>query len=105
MGYPADQAQDPTQDFFMRVLEGRYLERADPEKGRFRFFLLTSLKFFVDRKSGPRRAFHLIPLWAGTTASFRSPAMDFLTIRPRDSHTGASAPVRQVCQFYLKPVQ
>src|ERR1700675_377963 len=46
-GYPADRAQDLTQDFFLRVLEGRYLDRADPEKGRFRSFLLTSLKFFV----------------------------------------------------------
>jgi RNA polymerase sigma-70 factor (ECF subfamily) len=46
-GYPADQAQDLTQEFFIRVLEGRYLDRADPEKGRFRSFLLTSLKFFV----------------------------------------------------------
>ena len=32
-GYPADQAQDLTQEFFVRVLEGRYLDRADPEKG------------------------------------------------------------------------
>src|SRR6202021_4278440 len=47
-GYRADQAQDLTQEFFVRVLEGRYLDRADPEKGRFRSFLLTSLKFFVD---------------------------------------------------------
>jgi RNA polymerase sigma factor (sigma-70 family) len=46
-GYPADQAQDLTQEFFIRVLEGRYLDRADPEKGRFRSFLLSSLKFFV----------------------------------------------------------
>jgi RNA polymerase sigma factor (sigma-70 family) len=46
-GYPADEAQDLTQEFFVRVLEGRYLDRADPEKGRFRSFLLTSLKFFV----------------------------------------------------------
>src|SRR5438128_4534354 len=46
-GYPADRAQDLTQQFFIRVLEGRYLDRADPEKGRFRSFLLTSLKFFV----------------------------------------------------------
>jgi len=38
-GYAADQAQDLTQDFFIRVLEGRYLDRADPEKGRFRSFL------------------------------------------------------------------
>ena len=34
-GYAADQAQDLTQDFFIRLLEGRYLDRADPEKGRF----------------------------------------------------------------------
>ena len=58
-GYPADQAQDLTQDFFMRVLEGRYLDRADPEKGRFRSFLLTSLKFFVadekDREHAHKR--------------------------------------------------
>ena len=46
-GYPADQAQDLTQQFFIRVLEGRYLDRADPEKGRFRAFILTSLKFFL----------------------------------------------------------
>jgi len=43
----ADQAQDLTQEFFTRVLEGRYLGRADPEKGRSRSFLLSSLKFFV----------------------------------------------------------
>jgi RNA polymerase sigma-70 factor (ECF subfamily) len=46
-GYPADQAQDYTQEIFVRVLEGRYLERADPEKGRFRAFILTCMKFFL----------------------------------------------------------
>jgi hypothetical protein len=30
-GYPADQAQDLTQEFFIRAMEGRYLDRADPE--------------------------------------------------------------------------
>ena len=55
-GYPADKAQDLTQEFFMRVLEGRYLDRADPEKGRFRSFLLTSLKFFVADEADRRRA-------------------------------------------------
>ena len=52
-GYPADQAQDLTQEFFIRVLEGRYLDRADPEKGRFRAFILTSLKFFLADEGGP----------------------------------------------------
>src|SRR5437773_9301946 len=55
-GYPADQAQDLTQDFFIRLLEGRYLDRADPEKGRFRSFLLTSLKFFVADEEDRQRA-------------------------------------------------
>jgi RNA polymerase sigma factor (sigma-70 family) len=55
-GYPADQAQDLTQQFFMRVLEGRYLDRADPEKGRFRAFMLTSLKFFLADEGDRSRA-------------------------------------------------
>jgi len=55
-GYAADQAQDLTQEFFMRVLEGRYLDRADPEKGRFRSFILTSLKFFAADEQDRQRA-------------------------------------------------
>lgn len=55
-GYPSDQAQDLTQEFFIRVLEGRYLNRAEPAKGRFRAFLLTSLKFFVADEEDRQRA-------------------------------------------------
>jgi len=55
-GYSADEAQDLTQEFFVRVLEGRYLDRADPEKGRFRSFILTSLKFFVADEEDRHRA-------------------------------------------------
>jgi RNA polymerase sigma factor (sigma-70 family) len=55
-GYPAHQAQDLTQEFFLRMLEGRSLDRADPEKGRFRGFLLTSLKFFVADEEDRNRA-------------------------------------------------
>src|SRR5581483_789879 len=55
-GYPSDQARDLTQEFFVRVLEGRYLDRAEPEKGRFRAFLLTSLKFFVADEKDRQRA-------------------------------------------------
>src|SRR5277367_3702122 len=66
-GYAADEAQDLTQEFFVRVLEGRYLDRADPEKGRFRSFILTSLKFFVadegDRdRAGKRGGGMVVPL-------------------------------------------
>jgi len=55
-GYAADEAQDLTQAFFVRVLEGRYLDRADPGKGRFRSFILTSLKFFVADEGDRQRA-------------------------------------------------
>ena len=56
-GYPPDQAQDLTQEFLVRVLEGRYLDRADPAKGRFRSFILTSLKFFVADEQDRQRAY------------------------------------------------
>jgi DNA-directed RNA polymerase specialized sigma24 family protein len=82
-GYPTDEAQDLTQEFFMRVLEGRYLDRADPEKGRFRFFILTSLKFFVadekDRLGARKRGGGmLVPLdvSAGEQCYLREPAHD-----------------------------
>ncbi|HXS93277.1 MAG TPA: sigma-70 family RNA polymerase sigma factor [Candidatus Limnocylindrales bacterium] len=55
-GHFPDQAQDLTQEFFMRVLQGRYLDRADPEKGRFRAFILTSLKFFLADQGDRERA-------------------------------------------------
>jgi len=80
-GYPTDHAQDLTQEFFMRVLEGRYIDRADPEKGRFRSFILTSLKFFVSDEEDRHRALKrgggvLVPLEfsAGEERYQREPA-------------------------------
>ncbi|MEO8426060.1 MAG: sigma-70 family RNA polymerase sigma factor [Verrucomicrobiota bacterium] len=43
---PAD-AQDLTQGFFAYLLEHRLVARADPQAGRFRSFLLGSLKHFL----------------------------------------------------------
>src|SRR5688572_8997318 len=45
-GTPADDAQDLVQAFFAELLEKNRLEAADPERGRFRSFLLASLKHF-----------------------------------------------------------
>jgi RNA polymerase sigma-70 factor (ECF subfamily) len=50
-GYARDEARDLTQEFFLRIIEGHYLERADPEKGRFRSFLLKSFRFFLSDES------------------------------------------------------
>ena len=49
-GYDPDEATDLTQAFFEHVLETDLLQIADPERGRFRSFLLTSLKNFLSHE-------------------------------------------------------
>jgi len=39
-GNNPEDAQDLTQDFFARLLEKNYLAKADPDRGKFRTFLL-----------------------------------------------------------------
>ena len=46
-GYEPTEAQDLTQDFFIRFLEKGYLTHADRQKGKFRSFLLTALNHFL----------------------------------------------------------
>ena len=46
-GYGAEDARDLTQAFFARLLEKNGLTSADPARGRFRSFLLTSMKNFL----------------------------------------------------------
>ena len=58
-GYSPHDAQDLTQEFFWRVLEKRWLESADPDKGKLRTFLVVALKRFLAkewrRESAQRR--------------------------------------------------
>jgi RNA polymerase sigma-70 factor (ECF subfamily) len=44
------EAQDLTQAFFERFLEKQYLADADPERGRFRSFLITAFKRFLSKE-------------------------------------------------------
>jgi RNA polymerase sigma factor (sigma-70 family) len=46
-GNTPEDAQDLTQDFFARLLEKNYISKADPDRGKFRTFLLQSLKNFL----------------------------------------------------------
>src|SRR6516164_10632021 len=46
-GIAQHDAQDLTQGFFADLIESRAYARADPTKGRFRSFLLGTLKHFV----------------------------------------------------------
>lgn len=44
------EAQDLTQAFFERLLDREYLAGADPERGKFRAFLLTAFKHFLSKE-------------------------------------------------------
>ena len=46
-GHSREEAQDLTQEFFARLLAQNTVARADPARGRFRSFLLVSLKHFL----------------------------------------------------------
>src|SRR5262249_38372586 len=46
-GNNPEDAQDLTQDFFSRLLEKNCVAKADPDRGKFRTFLLASLKNFL----------------------------------------------------------
>ena len=51
-GYDAENAQDLTQAFFTRLLEKGIIRHADPARGRFRSFLLASLRNFAANEHG-----------------------------------------------------
>jgi RNA polymerase sigma factor (sigma-70 family) len=58
-GQSSHDAQDLTQEFFRRLLEKRWLDAADREKGKLRTFLIVALKRFMhnewDRAAAQRR--------------------------------------------------
>jgi RNA polymerase sigma-70 factor (ECF subfamily) len=49
-GRPTEDARDLTQAFFTRVLEKNYFKDAKQERGRFRSFLLTSVRNFLSNQ-------------------------------------------------------
>src|SRR5689334_914397 len=65
-GYSVEDAQDLTQGYFSRLLEKGYLDHADAARGRFRSFLLTSLKNYVanewHREHAQKRGGHMLEL-------------------------------------------
>jgi RNA polymerase sigma-70 factor (ECF subfamily) len=55
-GFTADRAPDLTQEFFATFLERQCLAGVDPQKGRFRSFLLTVCKHFLANERDRDRA-------------------------------------------------
>jgi len=82
-GHTPEDACDLTQEFFARLLEKQWLAQANPERGRFRSFLIASLKHFLANewnraqclKRGGGR--DLVPLDAAT-------AEERYALEPRD---------------------
>jgi RNA polymerase sigma-70 factor (ECF subfamily) len=65
-GQPPPDAQDLTQGFFCRLLEKRWLDTADREKGRLRTFLIVAMRNFMRkewrRASARRRGGGQVPV-------------------------------------------
>ena len=49
-GLDAEDARDATQAYFAQLLEKDYLEDCDPARGRFRVFLMTSIRNFLSKE-------------------------------------------------------
>jgi DNA-directed RNA polymerase specialized sigma24 family protein len=81
-------AQDLTQAFFADLIESRAYARADPMKGRFRSFLLGTLKHFVaherDRARAQKRGGRNVPVELNEAAISEAEAY-----ASRCSHSGA----------------
>ena len=71
-GIAQHDAQDLTQGFFADLIESRAYTRADPTKGRFRSFLLGTLKHFLaharDRDHAQKRGGGSVPVELDETA-------------------------------------
>jgi RNA polymerase sigma-70 factor (ECF subfamily) len=71
-GIAQHDAQDLTQGFFAELIESRAYTRADPTKGRFRSFLLGTLKHFIaharDRDRAEKRGGGSVPVQLDETA-------------------------------------
>ena len=55
-GASPDEASDLTQGFFAELVEKDFLANVDPEKGRFRSYLLASLRHFLSHERDRERA-------------------------------------------------
>lgn len=74
-GYPAHDAEDLTQEFFARLLQSHFFAAADRKRGRFRSFLLASLKHFLMHE------------WEKTRALKRGGGRPVISLDPPDGET------------------
>ncbi len=74
-GYQPSDAQDVTQSFFEKLLRNNAIEDADPERGRFRTYLLRSLERFLHNRhrdaTAQKRGGGNVVSWDAQTAEER----------------------------------
>ncbi len=79
-GVQPHDAEDLTQEFFARLLEHNWIARADATKGRFRSFLLTTLKRFLadewDKTQAQKRGGGRAPVPLDSDAAGSGPTAD-----------------------------
>jgi RNA polymerase sigma-70 factor (ECF subfamily) len=88
-GHPAEEAQDLTQEFFVRLLEKDFLALVDQSRGKFRSFLMAACQHFLanerDRaqtlKRGGGREFLSIDAQAGESRYVAEPTHDLTAER------------------------
>lgn len=85
-GQTVENAQDLTQEFFLRILQDNSFQVADPQRGRLRSFLLASLKNFLvnewrKTQTAKRGGDQIIFSWDEKTAEgkYRAEPIDGLT--------------------------
>jgi RNA polymerase sigma factor (sigma-70 family) len=84
-GRDDDTARELTQEFFARLLARRGLDSVQPDRGRFRSFLLGAVKHFLadvrDRANAAKRGgdVTVMPLEPGTDIATELPASDATT--------------------------
>ena len=102
-GHNAHDAQDLTQEFFARLLEKNFLAGAQRGKGRFRSFLLASVKHFLanewDKANAQKRGGGRVPISIDTElgeSSFGLEPADTLTAEKIFERRWALALLEQV---------
>jgi DNA-directed RNA polymerase specialized sigma24 family protein len=88
-GHDADEAQDLTQGFFAKLLDKEYLHHAEQARGRFRTFLLVSLKHYVSNERDRQRAAKRGGLRPPVSLEIEAPE-GLYALEPRDDRTPES---------------
>jgi RNA polymerase sigma-70 factor (ECF subfamily) len=93
-GYSAEQAEDLTQEFFVRLMEKDFLRSVDRAKGLFRSYLLACLQHFLSNARDQQLAQKRGGGRKGVSLDFRTAEKSY-RLEPRDNRTAERVFERQ----------